>query len=214
MIRKYYARSTLAVLLIPVTVVAAGVIFNAIDPESARGNSNYARNFALLHILRGGTQFVALVLACALWFLACLWLVRAKSLNTAWVALVLFGAPGFALLAALADRSPLTPDDAYGRQLARVPQLVRVLYELLRFALFGVLSLQLAEWLDYGTAWLDAMRRGMTLAQVFAERDASSGMWAFGDLMRAAGLFVLLYALWPAACNLVARVFRPRSTRG
>jgi len=43
---------------------------------------------------------------------------------------------------------------------------------------------------------------------VLAERDASSGMWAFGDAVRAAYLFVLLYALWPAGYNTVAWLIR------
>jgi hypothetical protein len=42
------------------------------------------------------------------------------------------------------------------------------------------------------------------LVEVLAERDSSSGMWALGDAVRAAYVFVLLYALWPAGYNTVA----------
>jgi hypothetical protein len=79
-------------------------------------------------------------------------------------------------------------------------------------AVFGFVAMQLVEWFDKGTAILEAGRRGMPLNQVLAERDASSGMWAFGDALRAAYVFVLIYALWPAGCNAVAWLihrFRP-----
>ena len=208
MIRKYYGRSILTVLLIPVTAILADEIFVAIDPELARGHGNYARNFVLLGHLRSGVLLAALVLLGALWLLACDWLLRAKARRRVWLWLALLGPPGFAVLTALSDRSPPAPNDAYGRQLARPPQLLRILYEVLRFAAFGVVAQQLVEWLDYGTALTEATRRGVVLAQVLAERDASSGMWAFGDAMRAAYLFVLIYALWPAGCNAVAGLIR------
>lgn len=211
MIRKYYGRSIAALLLIPVAAILAAGIFNAIDPELARGHDNYARNFALLEHLRIGVWLAGLVLLCALWLLACVWLLRAKSRRGAWLSLALLGPPGFAVLTALSDRSPPAPADAYRRQLERLPRLLRVLYEVLRFAAFGVVALQLVEWFDSGTAILEATRRGIALASVLAERDASSGMWAFGDSLRAACLFVLLYALWPAGCNAVARLIRPLS---
>jgi hypothetical protein len=84
------------------------------------------------------------------------------------------------------DRSALSPNDAYGRLLAHLRKLLRVVYEIVRFAVFAVVAWQLAE------------------------RDASSGMWAFGDAARAAYLFVLLYALWPVVYNAVAWLIRPR----
>lgn len=214
MIRKDYRRSVMALLLIPVVVMLGGGIFAAIDPELARGHAQYARNFALLAHLRNGVWLAALVLACALWLLACVWLVRAKSRHRAWLSLALLGPPGFAVLAALSDRSPSAPGHAHGGQPERPPRLLRILYrilyEVLRFAVLGFVTLQLVEWADYGTAILEATRRGVALADVLAERDASSGMWAFGDMMWAACLLVLIYALWPAGCSLVARMIRRR----
>jgi hypothetical protein len=209
-IRKYYGLSILALLLIPVAAMLAAGIFGAIDPELARGHSDYARNFALLEHLRHGVWLAALVLLGVLWLLASVWLLRAKSRRRIWLWLALLGSAGFAVLTALADRSPLSPNDAYGRLLAPLPKLLRVLYEIARFAVFGVVAWQLVEWLDYGTALFEATRRGVALAEVLAERDASSGMWAFGDAVRAAYLFVLLYALWPLAYNAVAWLIRRR----
>jgi hypothetical protein len=69
---------------------------------------------------------------------------------------------------------------------------------------------QLVEWLDYGWAPLEATRCRVPFADVLAERDASSGMWAFGDAVRAAYLFVLLYVFWPIGCNTVAWLIRRR----
>ncbi len=208
MIRKYYVRSTIALLAIPVAAMMAAGIFDAIDPERARGHANYVLYFALLQHLRNGLWLAALVLLGVLWLLACVWLLRSKSRRRVWLSLALLGPPGFAVLTALSDRSPPAPGDAYRRQLERLPQPLRVLYEVLRFAAFGVVAMQLVEWLDYGTAILEAGRRGIALASVLAERDASSGMWAFGDSMRAGYLLVLLYALWPAGCNAVAGLIR------
>jgi hypothetical protein len=208
MIRKYYARSIIALLLIPVVTLSAAGIDFAIDPELARGHANYVRNFALLQHLRVGVVLAALMLVIALWLLACVWLLRARSQRRAWLSLSLLGPLGFAWLMTLPDRSTPDPADAYRRQLTRLPSPLRILYEIVRFAVFGFIALQLIEWFDEGTALLEASRRGMPLAQVLAERDASGGMWAFGDLIRAGCVFVLLYALWPAGCNAVSWLIR------
>ncbi len=167
MIRKSYALSVAAVLLIPATAIADAWLFAALDPERAAGHPGYAHRFALLQQLRSAILFGSLALECVLFGLACFWLLRAKSRTQGWLAWALLGAPGFAVIASLPDRAPLRPQDFYERTLARLP-----------------------------------------LAQLMAERDASSGMWAFGDLMRAAWVFILLYALWPGACNLAAAAVR------
>jgi len=209
-IRKYYGLSVLALLLIPLAAMLAAGILDAINPELAAGHANYARNFALLEHLRNAVPLAAALLLGVLWLLACIWLLRSKSRRRAWLWLTLAGSLGFAALTALSDHSPLTLYDAYGRQLARLPKLLRVLYEVVRFVAFTLLAWQLVEWLDSGTALLEATRRGLPLAEVLAERDASSGMWAFGDAVRAAYVFVLLYALWPVGCNAVAWLIRRR----
>jgi len=208
MIRKYYGRSIIALLLIPVVTVSAAAIDYAIDPELARGHANYVRNFALLQHLRVGVVVVALMLVVALWLLACLWQLRARSQRSTWLVLALFGPFGFAALMVLPDRSTAAPADAYRRQVTGLPNLLRILYEILRFAVFAFVAMQLIEWLDDGTALLEASRRGIPLAEVIAERDASAGMWGFGDMVRAGCVFVLLYALWPAVCNAVAWLIR------
>lgn len=208
MIRNYYCRSILALLLIPVVVMLSVQLFQAIDPELAAGHANYVLNYWLLDHARRIVLLGGLVLAVVLWLLSGFWLLRAKSRRGAWLLLSLLGAPGFALLSALSDRSPPSPDDVYRRQLARLPTVVRVLYEVVRFAALCFVTMQLVEWWNDGTAFLEATRRGVALAVVLAERDASSGMWAFGDLNRAAFLFVLIYMLWPFGYNAAARLIR------
>jgi len=212
-IRRYYGGSILALLLIPVVVLGAAGLFNALDPERARGHADYARHFLLLQHLRVGSQLAMLGLAGVLWLMACAWLVCAKARQRAWTSLALLGPLGFALLSALADRSPPVAADRYRNFLARLPFPLRLGYEAVRFAAFGFVALQLVEWLDSGTALLEATRRGVSLATILAERDASSGMWAFGDSLRAAYPFVLLYALWPAGFNAVAKLIRPTGPR-
>jgi hypothetical protein len=217
-IRKYYGRCIIALLLIPVAAMLSVGIFEAIDPELARGHDNYARNFALLDHLRRGVLLVGLLLLGALWTLACMWLLRAKAQSKAWLLAALLGPPGLAVMMVLSDRSPVAPGDAHRRQPSRAPQLLRVIYEVVRFAAVSWVAMQLVEWFDDGTALLEATRRGLTRAQVLAERDASSGMWAFGDVVRAAFLFVLIYALWPAGFNaaaaLIRRLRRSRAAAG
>ena len=219
MTRKYYWRSIVALLLIPVASMLSMGIFEAIDPELARGHDHYVRNFALLDQLRRDVLPAGLLLAGALWTLGCMWLLRAKSQSMAWLLLAVLGPLGLVVIVALPDRSLLAPGDALREQPRRAAQLLlRVLYEVVRFAAVAWVSMQLVEWYEDGTARLEATRRGMTLAQVLAERDASSGMWAFGDMMRAAFVFVLIYAFWPAGSNAVARLIRrlprPRAATG
>jgi hypothetical protein len=127
-IRQYYRRSIIALLLIPGAMLAASQIFNALDPELARGTQDYARNFLLLQHLRVGSQLAMLMFLGVLWLLACAWLLRAKLRSRAWAALAVLGPLGFALLAALADRSPQAAHDAYRRFIARLPVALRVVY--------------------------------------------------------------------------------------
>ena len=65
---------------------------------------------------------------------------------------------------------------AIARQIAaqilvtHLPSLWRILYEILRFAVFAFLAMQLIAWFDEGTALLGASRRGIPLGEVLAER--------------------------------------------
>jgi cytochrome bd-type quinol oxidase subunit 2 len=106
LIRKYYGRSVLALLLIPVAAMLAAGIFDTINPELAAGHADYARNYALLEHLRNGVPLATVALLGALWLLACIWLLRAKSRRRAWLWLALVGSAGFAVLTALSDHFP------------------------------------------------------------------------------------------------------------
>lgn len=213
MIRRYYSRSILAVLLIPAAAMLGGALFSAIDPEFARGHADYARNFMLLQYLRKAVLLATLLLMCALWTLACASLLRAKSRRWAWLWFAVLGPPGFAVLMALSDRSVPVSGDASAHRLARRRQILRVLYEVVRFVALGLVAEQLVEWWGYGTAFLEALNRGVALSVILAERDASSGMWAFGDSIRTGFVFVLLYALWPVGRGAAAAIIR-RLRRG
>ena len=52
MARRYYFLALVALLLIPVVVILGSRLAIAIDPESARGHANYARDFRLLALAK------------------------------------------------------------------------------------------------------------------------------------------------------------------
>jgi hypothetical protein len=205
-IRKYYGLSMGALLAIPVTAVLGVRLFLLIDPELARGRPNYVLYFALLDHVRRGVWLLTLLAVCVLWLLCCAWLLRARGRPLGWLWLALLGPFGFAGMFALTDRTApasgaTSGTGARGRLAYYARKLWRVLFEVLRFTVLWFVALQLVQWFDDATAWLEACRRGVPLAQVLAERDASSGMWAFGDSLTAGFLlalcYMLCYLLWP-----------------
>jgi hypothetical protein len=50
------------------------------------------------------------------------------------------------------------------------------------------------------------------MASIVARQDASSGMWAFSEMLEQFYLVVLLYLLWPMLFNLAGRFLRQRGT--
>jgi hypothetical protein len=47
---------------------------------------------------------------------------------------------------------------------------------------------------------------GRTIAEVIETRDASSGMWAFGEGLEVIYLMVLFYLLWSICFNTIGRL--------
>lgn len=205
--KKTYLASLAAFILIPVVMLAAGTLFSAIDSEIAARHAHYERNYRLLEGLRHAILYGGFLASLGLWLAACFLLLKARCRAVGWMALAIFGPLGFAALAMLDDRAP-HPADIHHALRARLAPLVRAAYEGLLFvgiwtAAFAAVALQ-EEW----TAILEAGRRGVPVAQIMQERDASSGMWAFSEGLEAMYLVVLLYLLWPVAVNATAWLWR------
>jgi hypothetical protein len=47
---------------------------------------------------------------------------------------------------------------------------------------------------------------GSSTAQIIANQNASSGMWAFSEGLEVMFLVALLYLIWPIAFNIVGRL--------
>jgi hypothetical protein len=52
----------------------------------------------------------------------------------------------------------------------------------------------------------EAAATGTSAAQIIAQQNASSGMWAFGEGLEELYLVVIFYLLWPICFNIVARL--------
>ena len=53
---------------------------------------------------------------------------------------------------------------------------------------------------------VESATTGASPAQILAQQNASSGMWAFGEALEAMYFVPLIYLLWPALFNLLARL--------
>jgi hypothetical protein len=212
-IRKYYSLSIGALLLIPVTSILGVRLFTLIDPELAAGHPDYVRHYAQLEHLRGGVWWFTLLTMGLLWLLCCAWVLRARARSLFWLWLALLGPLGFVGLFALSDRG-VADAGAQPRMREGARLAWRMLFELCRFVLLWMLAMQLVEWFNSATAWAEAHRRSVSMAQVLAERDASSGMWAFGDSLRAGFVLILLYLLWPAGMAAIRWLGRRSRSAG
>ncbi|HEY4037557.1 MAG TPA: hypothetical protein VGM15_01945, partial [Burkholderiaceae bacterium] len=58
--------------------------------------------------------------------------------------------------------------------------------------------------------WREAVATGVSRAQIIAQQNASSGMWAFGEMLVILYFGVLLYLLRPIFVNLAGQLIRAR----
>ena len=211
MAKKPYLLAVMLFLAIVPVVMLLPAFANAIDPESAAGSANYARDFQWLMLAKKLLWLATLLLAMTLWFLSCGLSLKSKGQHWAWAVLGLLGPPGFIVTCMLNDRAPASSD--------RLRQFVQRLNIGLRIAyeaalLYGAYEL---GWYLVGVyrelvVRHQAASRGVSVAQILKEQDASSGMWAFGEMLEWMYLVVLLYLLWPLVFNALALAFRSRTS--
>ena len=198
--KKTYLAALVTFILIPLVMLLSTLVFTAIDPEIAARHADYERNYRLLESLWQAILFGGFLATLGLWLVACFLLLKSKRRSLVWLAAAVFGPVGFAALAMLDDREP-HPADVHHAFRARLAPVLRVAYEGFLFVGFWTAAFAaIALWEEW-TAIFEASRRGVPVALILQERDASSGMMAFGEGLEAMYLVVLLYLLWPIAVN-------------
>lgn len=199
------------VLLIPLVMVAGGMLSNLINPEIAAGHPNYARNFHLLRLLKMALFFGSVAVVAILWIIGCLLVIRSKKRSKRWLVLAALGPFGFAILSVLNDRV-LAETDHYGRFVGKMNRFVRVGYELCTFVAVWELAYQAMVINRELIIRFEADTTGVSTAQIIEVQDASGGMWAFSEGLEVMFLVVLLYLLRPIVFDLVGYVVAMRAS--
>ena len=205
MIKKQLLVALLLLLLIPAVTVGAGILFSSINPEIAAGHPNYSRNWQLLQSLKMGVMYGSFVVILALYLIGCFLVIRSKKQSRLWLVLAPLGPLGFAVLSVLNDRAP-SAADRYSRFVRGLNAWVRVAYELCCFVVICELAEQIMVLKRNLMIWHESITTGVSTAQIIAVRDASSGMWAFGEGLEVMFFMILLYLLRPIVFNLVAGI--------
>ncbi|MFN8009133.1 MAG: hypothetical protein U0V70_19315 [Terriglobia bacterium] len=205
MLKKYYLFALATLALIPVVTIAGMTLVIFINPEIAVKTSNYVRNFHLLNLLKHLLMIATFLLAAALWFLTCFFLLKSKKQSYWWLPLALLGPFGLIVLMILSDEAPAS-NDLYQEFLRRLKIYQRIGYEIVFCLVVWVITYQIVVLKRYLLAFYEAARTGTTVAQVFQVQNASSGMWAFSEGLEELFLVVAFYLLWPIIFNLAARV--------
>jgi hypothetical protein len=202
MMKKQSVLAVVLLLLIPLVLVLGGVAFSLINPETAAGHPNYARNYHLLSLLKISVFWASIALAGVLWILACLLMIRFKKRSSLWLLLAALGPFGFAVLATLNDRTAAEPD-RYTRFVRSLNGITRVVYELCFFVAVWVAAYETMVLKRNLMIAYEAATTGVSTAQVISVQNASSGMWAFGELNEVMFLVALLYLLRPFVFSFV-----------
>jgi hypothetical protein len=205
MIKKQSLVALVLFLLIPLVFRLEGKLMSLINPESAAGHPNYARNYHLLSQLQRMSFLASVALVAVLWLLVCLLVIRSKKRSLRWLFMAAFGPFGFAVLAMLNDRAP-AETDFYTRFVRNLNVFVRVAYELCIFVIAWILAEQGMVFKRTLMINYQAATTGMSVAQIMDLQNASGGMWAFAEGNEVMYMVILLYLLWPIVFNLVGRV--------
>ena len=205
MIKRQSVVALVLYLLIPVVSVLGGMLFSMINPEIAAGHPNYARNFHLLNLLKGGLALAGAAGVFVLWLLVCFLVIRSKKRSQLWLFLAAFGPFGLAVLAMLNDREP-AETDRYARFVGKLNWVVRAGYEICLFVIVWMLAYEAMVLKRTLMIRYEAARTGVSVAQIIDTQNASGGMWAFAEGMEVLYLVALLYLLWPMVFNGVGRV--------
>jgi hypothetical protein len=203
--KKQMAVALVPLLLIPIVVMLGGLLFSLINPEIAAGHPNYVRNYRLLSAAKLMMLFGSAAIAAILWLLPCFLVVRSKQRSSPWLFLAALGPIGFAILARLQDRAS-GEQDRYSRFVGHLNRLVRVVYEACCFGVIGLLAYQTMVLKRNLMILYQSATTGMSTAQIIAQQNASSGMWAFSEGIEVMYLVVLFYVLWPVVFNVAGHL--------
>jgi hypothetical protein len=203
--KKQTLLALVLLLLIPVVLMAGGMLFSLINPEIAAGHPNYVRNYHLLSQLKILTIWASAALVFILWLLACFLVIRSKQRSSWWLACAALGPIGFAILAMLSDRAPAQAD-RHARFLRKLNPLVYVGYAVCSFVIICLLAFAAMVLKRNLMIRYESFTTGVSVGQIIDRQNASSGMWAFAEGNEVIYMVVLLCLLWPIAFNLVARV--------
>jgi hypothetical protein len=203
-------------LLIPVTMFAGAQLSFAINPEIAAGRPDYVRTFRLLTLAKNVLLWGSFLLDCGLWLLCCAFVLKAKARSLWWLSLAILGPFGLAALAILGDRGSSHSGQS-GRSAGWKRLLPRVMFEIAFFVLAWVVAYQaMAMWRDF-MIMRESLMTGVPVAAIISQRDASGGMWAFGEGMEVMFLVALLYALRPVCSSMagpIGKLFRTPGQAG
>jgi hypothetical protein len=205
MLKKQTAVALGLLLLIPVVWRLGGLLFSLINPETAAGHANYARNYRFLHLMKMGCLWGSAAVVVFLWVLVCGLVIRTKKRSLLWLFFAALGPFGFAILTMLDDRAPAETDQ-YSRFVGNLNGFVRVGYELCIFVIICMLAYQAMVLKRNLTIMHESATTGLSTAQIIEIRNASSGMWAFAEGNEEMYMMVLLYLIWPMVFNVMGRV--------
>jgi hypothetical protein len=177
----------------------------------ARGHADYIRNFRLLEIARSSAMVAMAGLVLLLWIACCCLVLKSRQRSLAWLPLSIAGPFGFTVIAALKDHSP-SADDLYQDFVGNLKVYWRLLLEIVLFVSVWNLGYEIVMAKHEVMTRYQSFSTGRSIADIIAEQDASSGMWAFSEGMQTMYLVILLYLLWPMLFNLVGRLFVSHST--
>jgi len=210
--KKQAAVALILLLMIPLAWRLGLVLFTSINPESAIGHPNYARNYHYLSLAKHISLWGSEVLVVILWLLVCFMVIRSKQRSSWWLFLAAFGPFGFAVLIMLSDRTP-SETDRHERFVRGLNRFLSVGYQVSIFVVLWLLASQAIDLKSELMIKHESATTGVPVAQIIALRDASSGMWAFAEGNEVMFTVVLLYLLWPMAFNFVARAASSSKTR-
>ena len=203
--KKQTAIALLLLLLVPVVLKLSGFVFSLVNPESAAGHPNYARNYQILSLLQRLSFFGMVAVVGIVWLLVCYLVIRAKERSAWWLCLAALGPLGFAILVMLNDRAP-GEMNLYARFVRNLNWFVRVGYEVCIFVIFWELAYQAMVVKRNLMIAYESATTGVSKAQIIDLQNASSGMWAFAEGNEIIYMVVLFYLLWPIVFNLVGRL--------
>jgi hypothetical protein len=203
--KKQIVIALVLLLLIPVVLILGGLLFSMINPEIAAGHPNYARNYHLLSLVKIMSLVASFAVAGILWLLACFLVIRSKQRSSCWLLLAALGPFGFAVLALLSDTAS-TETDRHTRFVRSLNRFARVGYEVCRFIIIWLLAFEAMVFKRNLMILYESATTGNSTAQIIANQNASSGMWAFSEGLEVMFLVALLYLIWPIGFNIAGRL--------